>query len=170
MYDRCAFKIFDAGGQRAERRKWIHCFDGVTAVVFVASLTGYDEVLFEDETKNSLVESLELFEEIVNLKAFESTPLILYLNKKDLFEKHVKNVPLDASDQLEGAPHSNSYSESLEWITDAFRSRVRDPERLEELVHVHATTATSRKGVRKLFDSLREVSVQQLLGAGGLLD
>jgi hypothetical protein len=32
------------GGQRNERRKWIHCFENVTAVIFVAALSEYDQV------------------------------------------------------------------------------------------------------------------------------
>lgn len=37
------------GGQRSERKKWIHCFEGVTAIVFCVSLSAYDLVLAEDE-------------------------------------------------------------------------------------------------------------------------
>jgi guanine nucleotide-binding protein G(i) subunit alpha len=46
------YKIFDASGVRAgsERKKWIHHFDNVTAVIFVASLSDYDEMLCEDES------------------------------------------------------------------------------------------------------------------------
>ena len=80
------------GGQRNERRKWIHCFDNVNAVVFVASLSEFDQNLFEDETKNRLDEALELFQQISNSKWFQQTSLILFLNKKDLFEKKVPYV------------------------------------------------------------------------------
>jgi hypothetical protein len=45
------FKMFDVGGQRNERKKWIHCFENVTAVLFVAALSEYNQVLYEDETQ-----------------------------------------------------------------------------------------------------------------------
>lgn len=37
------------GGQRSERKKWIHCFEGVTAIIFCVALSAYDLVLAEDE-------------------------------------------------------------------------------------------------------------------------
>jgi len=44
------FRIVDVGGQRSERKKWIHCFEGVTAVIFVSALNEYDLVLAEDDS------------------------------------------------------------------------------------------------------------------------
>ena len=58
------FKMFDVGGQRNERKKWIHCFENVTAVLFVAAISEYDQMLYEDENTNRIVEALNLFEEI----------------------------------------------------------------------------------------------------------
>lgn len=43
-------RMFDVGGQRSERRKWIHFFDNVTAVIFTTALSAYDQKLREDNT------------------------------------------------------------------------------------------------------------------------
>merc|ERR1719361_3264597 len=56
------FHVFDVGGQKSERRKWIHCFDSVTAVIFVTSLSCFDSLMFEDEG-NQMVYSLNKFKE-----------------------------------------------------------------------------------------------------------
>lgn len=42
--------MFDVGGQRSERKKWIHCFEDVTAIIFCVAMSEYDQVLHEDET------------------------------------------------------------------------------------------------------------------------
>ena len=67
---------------RADGRKWIHAFDDVNAMIFVAALSEYDQVLFEDETMNRMDEAINLFDQIVNSKWFKQTAVILFLNKK----------------------------------------------------------------------------------------
>ena len=63
------FKIINVGGQKSERKKWIQCFDAVTAVIFVACLNCYDEILFEDHSINSMTDQLDLFDDIRNAGA-----------------------------------------------------------------------------------------------------
>jgi guanine nucleotide-binding protein subunit alpha len=41
--------MVDVGGQKSERRKWIHCFQDVTSILFLVSLSGYDQCLVEDK-------------------------------------------------------------------------------------------------------------------------
>ena len=36
------------GGQRTQRSKWIHCFDDVTAIIFIIALSEYNLRLAED--------------------------------------------------------------------------------------------------------------------------
>jgi guanine nucleotide-binding protein G(i) subunit alpha len=82
--------MYDVGGQRNERKKWIHCFEGVTAVIFVAALSEYDQILFEDASTNRMMEALNLFDEICNNSFFIKSAMILFLNKRDLFAEKIK--------------------------------------------------------------------------------
>lgn len=43
------YKLFDVGGQRSERKKWIHCFENVTAIIFLVAISEYDQLLYEDQ-------------------------------------------------------------------------------------------------------------------------
>ncbi len=65
------FRMVDVGGQRSERKKWIHCFQDVTAVIFCVAMSEYDLKLYEDETVGRTEESLKLFDEICNSKVRE---------------------------------------------------------------------------------------------------
>ena len=56
--------MLDAGGQRSERKKWIHCFEDITAVLFVLAISEYDQNLFEDERVNRMHESIVLFDSL----------------------------------------------------------------------------------------------------------
>ncbi|KAJ6758386.1 GUANINE NUCLEOTIDE-BINDING PROTEIN ALPHA-1 SUBUNIT [Salix koriyanagi] len=89
------YRLFDVGGQRNERRKWIHLFEGVTSVIFCAAISEYDQTLFEDENKNRMIETKELFEWVLKQPCFEKTSFMLFLNKFDIFEKKALKVPLN---------------------------------------------------------------------------
>lgn len=45
--------MVDVGGQRSERRKWIHCFENVTSIMFLVALSEYDQVLVESDNEVS---------------------------------------------------------------------------------------------------------------------
>ena len=67
IIDSINFVMYDVGGQRNERKKWIHCFDDENAVIFVVALSEYDQMLFEDNTVNRMVEAIILFEEVIRV-------------------------------------------------------------------------------------------------------
>lgn len=49
--------MFDVGGQRSERKKWIHCFENVTSIIFCVALSEYDQVLLEESSQVRRVNS-----------------------------------------------------------------------------------------------------------------
>jgi hypothetical protein len=84
------FRLIDVGGQRNERRKWIHCFDDVSSIIFIASLADYNMKLVEDLSTNRLRESIALFKTFLENHFFKQRPIILFLNKTDIFDEKIK--------------------------------------------------------------------------------
>jgi len=82
--------LIDVGGQRGERRKWMHCMSDVSAILYVAAIDEYDMVLEEDSTTNRLEESLTLFKKISGTRMHMSTTVFLLLNKWDVFQEKKK--------------------------------------------------------------------------------
>mmetsp|Transcript_12013 Transcript_12013/g.48388 ORF Transcript_12013/g.48388 Transcript_12013/m.48388 type:complete len:319 (-) Transcript_12013:360-1316(-) len=105
------WRMVDVGGQRNERKKWIHCFQDVTALIFCVAMSEYDLKLYEDERVNRMHESVTLFEEICNCQWFNDTSVIMFLNKRDLFQEKIKKVDLKVCfDDYAGTPLSLSLS------------------------------------------------------------
>ncbi|CAO1630619.1 unnamed protein product [Sympodiomycopsis kandeliae] len=117
------YRIFDVGGQRSERKKWIHCFENVTAVLFIVALSGYDACLVEDKESNQMQEALMLFENICNSKWFVRTSMILFLNKVDIFKSMIEST---GSPQLDGAPDSKRASEPITKFFPDYRGSPND--------------------------------------------
>ena len=157
-------RIFDVGGQRAERKKWIHCFDHVTAVIYVASLNGFDEAMYEEETENVMHDSLHLFAEIANGEWFRELSMILFLNKVDLFQKKIKTVPITVCfPDYNGA---NTHDDSLNFIKKEFIARNKQQNRQ---IYIHVTCATDRRNVERVFNDVQHIVIENSLDAGGLL-
>lgn len=153
-YKGLMFKLFDVGGQRSERSKWIHCFNGVTAIIFCVALSDYDLTLYEDETVNRMQESLKLFDNVCNNKWFLDTSIILFLNKSDLFKEKIHRSPLTkAFPEYKGA---QTYEEASAYIRYKFESLNKQKASGKE-IYTHFTCATSNENVKNVFDSVTDV-------------
>ncbi|XP_058855568.1 guanine nucleotide-binding protein G(i) subunit alpha-2 isoform X2 [Acipenser ruthenus] len=158
------FKMFDVGGQRSERKKWIHCFEGVTAIIFCVALSAYDLVLAEDEEMNRMHESMKLFDSICNNKWFTETSIILFLNKKDLFEEKITRSPLSICySEYSGA---NKYDEASAYIQAKFEDLNKKKDTKE--IYTHFTCATDTKNVQFVFDAVTDVIIKNNLKDCGL--
>ncbi|XP_019907002.1 guanine nucleotide binding protein (G protein), alpha activating activity polypeptide O, b isoform X1 [Esox lucius] len=157
------FRLFDVGGQRSERKKWIHCFEDVTAIIFCVALSGYDQVLHEDETTNRMHESLMLFDSICNNKFFIDTSIILFLNKKDLFAEKIKKSPLSICfPEYTGA---NTYDDATAYIQVQFESKSRSP---NKEIYCHLTCATDTGNIQVVFDAVTDIIIANNLRGCGL--
>jgi len=163
------YRIVDVGGQRNERKKWMHCFEGVTAVIFVAALSEYDQVLYENENVNRMVEALNLFDKICNWHWFYSTAMILFLNKSDLFREKIKKVPLTVCwpDYKLG----NEFEPAVQFIKEEFEAlnhAADSPNKsAHKKIYTHITCATDRTTMQRVCDTVMDIVINQaMLDAG----
>lgn len=79
-----------------ENCKWLEMFDDMSIILFVVSLTDYDEFDEDDSgvLVNRMIASKQLFESIVTHQASRGKNFLLILNKFDLFEEKIIQVPL----------------------------------------------------------------------------
>ncbi|KAJ8792033.1 hypothetical protein J1605_020182 [Eschrichtius robustus] len=275
------FRLFDVGGQRSERKKWIHCFEDVTAIIFCVALSGYDQVLHEDETTSCLLvprdccehllsfgvqccgeeeppscgtyaamrlwedwgqgrwpgpggsvgqlgvradvarglapppaaavlvdlpfacpalslaanrmhESLKLFDSICNNKWFTDTSIILFLNKKDIFEEKIKKSPLTicfpeytgvpplgfqpakqppqcGAVALKSSPppslSPNTFTEAVAHIQAQYESKNKSA---HKEIYTHITCATDTNNIQFVFDAVTDVIIAKNLRGCGL--
>jgi len=161
--DNNRFKMYDVGGQRNERKKWIHCFENVTAVIFVAAISAYDQTLYEDENVNRLEEALNLFENICNSRWFRDTSIILFLNKCDLFREKILKVPLTvAFPDYQG---ENSYEAGTAFLEQEFLKR----NHYKKPIYCHVTCATDTRNVSVVFNGVKDIVVRGALETAGLV-
>jgi len=158
-------QVIDVGGQRIERKKWLPLFDEVIdAVIFFAAISEYDQFLSENSDVPRMKETLDLFQEIVSKPQFASTPIILLLNKWDLFEQKLKTIPLKDG-YFKEYTGSNNPNEAFEFIKQEFTNRYKGTN-----IYVYQTTAIDTTGMLKVVASIKDALLQKLMGHGGMFE
>lgn len=162
------FEMYDVGGQRSERRKWIDCFDSVDAVIFVAALSEYDQTLAEARRTNRMVEALELFRSISNNSAFADTSIMLFLNKKDLFAEKLLTSDIVAQKPFSdyfGPP--KDFDHGVQYFIEKFKECLMDDDFSESFIHV--TMATDTNNMEFVLEASKTIIMNENLKRSGFL-
>lgn len=85
--------LIDVGGQKVERNKWQPLFDHIDYLLFIVSLSDFDQNLWEEKSIRRTQDSLMLFSQIAGADVFQDVPIFLIMNKVDAFEKKLKKFP-----------------------------------------------------------------------------
>ncbi|KAN0121442.1 Guanine nucleotide binding protein (G-protein), alpha subunit [Russula decolorans] len=134
--------MVDVGGQKSERRKWIHCFQDVTSILFLVSLSGYDQCLVEDKDANQMQDAMTIWDSICHSQWFKSTSIILFLNKDDLFRKKIQHSDIKTFfPDFDGEPRDAT--SGREYFKKRFARLAQKAGRSKEReIYIHITTAT----------------------------
>ncbi|KAH8147491.1 uncharacterized protein LAJ45_08318 [Morchella importuna] len=158
------YRMFDVGGQRSERKKWIHCFENVTTILFLVAISEYDQLLFEDETVNRMQEALTLFDSICNSRWFIKTSIILFLNKIDRFREKLPISPMkNYFSDYEGG---EDYTAACDYILNRFVSLNQSE---TKQIYTHFTCATDTTQIRFVMAAVNDIIIQENLRQCGLI-
>nr|XP_012291006.1 guanine nucleotide-binding protein subunit alpha-14 [Aotus nancymaae] len=150
------FRMVDVGGQRSERRKWIHCFESVTSIIFLVALSEYDQVLAECHNENRMEESKALFKTIITYPWFLNSSVILFLNKKDLLEEKIMYSHL-----ISYFPEYTGPKQDVKAARDFILKLYQDqnPDK-QKVIYSHFTCATDTENIRFVFAAVKDTILQ----------
>lgn len=151
------FRMVDVGGQRSERKKWIHCFDGVHCLLFLVALSGYDQSLIEDVNANQMYEALALFDALVNGEWFGDKPIILFFNKIDLFRTKLEKSPIKAHFPDYSGAEGDEGAATL-FFASKFQKLNRNTNRE---IYIHLTNATDTNLLKATMQSVQDILIQK---------
>eukprot|EP01103_Thecamoeba_quadrilineata_P021528 TRINITY_DN9921_c0_g1_i1.p1 TRINITY_DN9921_c0_g1~~TRINITY_DN9921_c0_g1_i1.p1 ORF type:complete len:379 (+),score=90.78 TRINITY_DN9921_c0_g1_i1:71-1138(+) len=148
--DETQYRLVDMGGQRNERKKWLKYLNNVTAVLFCVAMSEYDLKLREDDSTNRMHESIKLFRQISNSDFFRDVPMIVLLNKKDLFLEKLGQADLKVCfpDYEGGVDHDVATNYMIEQFTGQCNKM--------KPMRVFTTCATDTENIAGVFNQIRE--------------
>eukprot|EP00526_Cylindrotheca_closterium_P009617 CAMPEP_0113626446 /NCGR_PEP_ID=MMETSP0017_2-20120614/13677_1 /TAXON_ID=2856 /ORGANISM="Cylindrotheca closterium" /LENGTH=420 /DNA_ID=CAMNT_0000536627 /DNA_START=60 /DNA_END=1322 /DNA_ORIENTATION=- /assembly_acc=CAM_ASM_000147 len=170
--DGIEFEMYDVGGQRSERRKWLDCFDNVDAVLFVAALSEYDQKLAEARRTNRMIEALELFRSVCNNRAFSNsqTSIMLFLNKKDVFAEKILYSDIAAQPEFKDyAGPPRDFNHGVLYFIQRFKECLISDEQEFKDSFIHVTCATDTNNMEFVLDSTRTIIMTDNLRRSGFL-
>ncbi|CAF1085986.1 unnamed protein product [Adineta ricciae] len=156
QFSHVQLRIVDVGGQKTERRKWIHCFDNVTSIIFLASLIEYDQYVDDSTGMILMEESLALFHVILSSDYFCNASIILFLNKTDLFPERLLGKPLRQTyPDFDGA--DDDVEAAKQYIKNKYLRLVPPREGCaEKNIYPHFTCSVDSKNIRIVFESVKD--------------
>lgn len=184
------FRMFDVGGQRDHRNKWLQVFEGIQAVLFVISCGEFDQVLREDHTTNRLFESISLFRRVWHNRFLLQSGVITFLNKQDVLRDKIDagrriGRYFPEYEQFRMSVTDGNVFDELQRTQCFIRQKLADitaetPKRISNLktpvherpkrdVFFHYTVATDTDNVRKVFLDTHDIILRKNLHDLGLL-
>lgn len=182
--------LIDVGGQRELRKQWLPLFDDVTSVIFITSLSEFDQMLEESEADNRTEESIMLFKQVLKMRALKEIPVILFLNKKDLLEAKLNDiqfndyfVDFDPKDEDLLQEAKKFPDESLEavFIRQLYMEQIKaaaaeeaesgielERPRKERQIYAHITQATNVENMKIIWRSISDIVLSSVLHSIGL--
>ncbi|KAF8573460.1 G-alpha-domain-containing protein [Ramaria rubella] len=164
------WKIYDVGGARNQRQAWAPYFEDMNAIIFLAPISAFDQLLAEDSRVNRLNDSLILWRSLISNKLLSKVNIVLFLNKCDLLKKKLQaGVQLSHYMKSYGQ-RPNTYESVSKYLRSKFlalnQSYSSNPQRD---VYLHLTSVTNTLSTASIINDVREIILRQDLHSTRML-
>lgn len=162
------WRVFDVGGQRSLRAAWVPYFDDMNAIIFLAPISCFDQVLQEDPSVNRLADSFLLWKSIVSNPLLKKTELILFLNKCDILRAKLASGIRLADYIVSYGSRPNDFESASQYLKKKFAGLLKEhsPERL---YYFHLTSVTDTKSTTYILENVQDVLVRDNLRRSALV-
>ncbi|TFL00909.1 guanine nucleotide binding protein, alpha subunit [Pterulicium gracile] len=164
------WRIIDVGGSRSQvSRAWVPFFEDVDAIVFLAPISAFDQVLSEDRTVNRLEDSVLLWKAVCSNKLLANVELVLFLNKCDILDTKLKSGIRLAKYVRTYGERENDLESVTKYLKGKFSAIHREYSPNPRKFYVFATSVTDTTTTGGIIASVRDIVVRRHLSQSKLL-
>ncbi|PPQ87940.1 hypothetical protein CVT25_001125 [Psilocybe cyanescens] len=163
------WRIVDVGGSRSQRPTWAPFFDDVDAIIFLAPISGFDQVLAEDRTVNRLEDSVLLWKAVCSSKLLANVDLVLFLNKCDILEKKLNSNIRLAKYVRSYGDRPNDLDSVSKYLRGKFSAIHREYSPNPRKFYAFCTSVTDTATTAGIIASVRDMVIRQHLKQSKLL-
>ncbi|KAH7910678.1 guanine nucleotide binding protein, alpha subunit [Hygrophoropsis aurantiaca] len=163
------WRIVDVGGSRSQRATWVPFFDDVDAIIFLAPISGFDQVLAEDRSVNRLEDSVLLWKAVCSNRLLANVDLVLFLNKCDILEAKLKSGTRLSKYVRSYADRPNDLETASKYFRSKFSAIHREYSPLPRKFYGFCTSVTDTSTTAGILASVRDMVVRRHLKQSRLL-
>ncbi|KAH6909516.1 guanine nucleotide binding protein, alpha subunit [Coprinopsis sp. MPI-PUGE-AT-0042] len=161
--------IYDVGGSRSQRAAWAQFFDDMNIIIFLAPMSGFNQVLAEDERVNRLTDSLRLWQTLCSNKLLMNVEFVIFLNKLDILDAKLKSGIQFSQFVTSYVDKPNETKPVAKYLLDVFVSLHQQLSPKKRHLHPHLTCAVDTKATSIVIIRVKEVILLKLLAQTNVL-
>ncbi|TFK98539.1 G-alpha-domain-containing protein [Pterulicium gracile] len=163
------WRVYDVGGQRSLVSAWVPYFDDMDAIIFLAPISCFDQVLEEDPGMAILLHSVLLWKAIVSNPLLKSTNLMLFLNKCDILDAKLRSGIKLADYVTSYGERPNVFEEASQYLRRKFAAILRDHSPVPRQFYSHFTSVTDIKATMTILQNVQEIVLRENLSKSALM-
>ncbi|KAF8512665.1 guanine nucleotide binding protein, alpha subunit [Hysterangium stoloniferum] len=157
------WRIYDVGGSRTQRAAWAPYFQDVDAVIFLAPISCFDQVLVEDPSVNRLEDTVILWKQLCSNTLLKKCNLILFMNKTDLMAKKLQaGVRLSRYIPSFGS-RNNDFTTASAYLQRKFQTIFHEQSPEPRPFYCHMTSLTDMHASAKVIASVADMIIHSYL-------